>query len=116
MPKPGDISLQFPFPPESSFLNLDPEQTSQIIMENVDTWTTKFFSGAPPHILQNHKLDDKEFRAFSPGSEDWTLGPRADPLRIENVDNIQVLWIKVNKRKKYIGKVVSTDNTWCGPS
>ena len=83
-------------------------------MEEGDTWMNLFFSGNPPDILKTSELVGQKFgqkfRPFCAEGDNWELGTKADILRESDANTIQVFWLRIRGRRKYIAKVVSGDN------
>lgn len=79
-----------------------------LVMEEENAWTNLFFSGNRPEFAKDKEINgEKEFRPFRPEVENWILGELADKSRLTNDKSIQVFWLWINGRRKYIGKVVS---------
>ncbi|KAL3474561.1 hypothetical protein BJX99DRAFT_248202 [Aspergillus californicus] len=75
-------------------------------MEEENTWTNLFFSGNRPEFAQDKEINaKKEFRPFRPEVENWILRELADESRLTNEKHIQVFWLWIDGRKKYVGKV-----------
>ncbi|OQE39863.1 hypothetical protein PENCOP_c006G04973 [Penicillium coprophilum] len=85
-------------------------------MEEEDIWTSLFFSGICPNILETNEPPGNQFRPFGPedGAEDdnWNLGRKVDISREPDPNTIQVFWLRIKGRSKYIAKVVSDDDNY----
>ncbi|KAE8152693.1 hypothetical protein BDV25DRAFT_150605 [Aspergillus avenaceus] len=75
-------------------------------MDEEGTWAHLFFSGNRPDILKVKEFNSEErFQPFCAENDNWQLGGLADKSRPINASNIQVFWIRINGRRKYVGKV-----------
>ncbi|PYH94467.1 hypothetical protein BO71DRAFT_325301 [Aspergillus ellipticus CBS 707.79] len=75
-------------------------------MDEEGTWAHLFFSGSRPDLLKNKEFNGEEkFRPFCAETEDWKLGELVDKSRPTDASNIEVFWIRINGRRKYVGKV-----------
>lgn len=80
-------------------------------MDEGETWASLFFSGSPPDILKTNQFEDKVFRPFFVEHDDWELGRWIDISRRLDSTTIQVFWLRVKGRRKYVGKVVCGEIT-----
>lgn len=79
-------------------------------MEEGDTWTNLFFSGSRPNTLNANELEGQKFRPFCAEDDNWELGSKVDISRVPGANSIQVFWLRIKGRRKYVGKVVSRGN------
>lgn len=82
------------------------------IMDQEETWTSLFFSGNCPRILEKNELPVKSFRPFSPEVDNWKIGPQIDGYRRTSAATIQVFWIRIRGHRKYVAKVVSRETSF----
>ena len=80
-------------------------------MDEEGTWAHLFFSGSRPDLLKNKEFNgDEKFRPFCAETEDWKLGELVDKSRPIDASNIEVFWIRIHGRRKYVGKIVCLHN------
>jgi hypothetical protein len=79
-------------------------------MEDGGTWMSLFFSGTSPDFLKTNEPGSQTFRPFCAEDDNWGLGTKVDISRVPDATCIQVFWLRVKGRRKYIGKVVSGDS------
>lgn len=71
------------------------------------SWRDLFFSNNPPGFLKGENTDDSVFLPFCAENENWVLGEMVDKSRLAKENDIQVFWLRIEGRSKYVGKVVS---------
>ncbi|KGO61331.1 hypothetical protein PEX2_094190 [Penicillium expansum] len=74
-------------------------------MEEEGTWINLFFSGSRQNILNANEIEGQKFRPFCAEDDNWELGGRADISRVPDTNSIQVFWLRIKGRRKFVGKV-----------